>query len=49
LDLEASIYANRGTTKTKRLYSSLDDREADKVLGNIEDLVFTQKRLKNGK
>jgi len=33
LGLEASIYANRGTTKTKRLYSSLDDREADKVLG----------------
>lgn len=38
LDIENKIYSNRGTTKTKRLYINLDDRESDKYIEMIENI-----------
>ena len=34
-NIESKIYANRGTTKTKRLYINLDDREAEELLNKF--------------
>lgn len=45
LDIENRIYSNRGTTKTKRLYINIDDREADKYIEDIDDMLNNDKKL----
>ena len=39
LDIENKIYSNRGTTKTKRLYVNIDDRDTDKYINMINNNI----------
>jgi len=42
IGLEPKVYANRGTTKTKRVYITIDDREADRLLKQLQNLISTE-------
>ena len=39
LDIENKIYSNRSTTKTKRLYVNIDDRDTDKYINMINNNI----------
>jgi len=46
INIDAKIYANRNTTKTKRVYINIDDREADTIIDKLEAIIFQIKAIK---